>query len=175
MHDVGKDARGNKMASLFRSVRRPLLAAAILISFTLPAIAVDPGAIRPVPKTRATAALRPAARSGVRQVSYSAAVSDNGSPLGLSPQLAYDGGDIRYLTKPPCWKDDVCYRCLPSRWCPRGTCGQDQTGCDRLDYSRYVLFEEKSNYKQTRIGAALHPEYQRHCRDFWLRDSQIVK
>jgi hypothetical protein len=90
-------------------------------------------------------------------------------PITGPLQLEYDDGTRQLINVPYC---PDCYGpCPPPKYCPRGECRYRENGCQRIDYSRYELSHKRSNYKETRIGAALHPDYVPVCRDFWLRDS----
>lgn len=170
--------RGVGMTSMMRTLSL-LTALALLAATTSPTRAGLPPTNRAAVKRRVTqhAGANSRQAPAISRVQYQApgfqaphpqTVGSQRPPLTGPLELEYDDGTRRLIEKPIC---PDCYGpCPPRKYCPRGWCVFRETGCQRIDYSRYVLNQERVDYKRTRIGAALHPEYERVCRDFWLRD-----
>ncbi len=143
------NSAANRLSSLLGAI-------VILLAFSPAAEAAFPFLNRPATKS---------AQSRVQQVAY-----EGEQDSAAAPVLGYDSGEIRYLDKPFCCPPKR--HCAPPVFSPRGRCGSNQTGCQRLDYARYVVRGRKRNdYKETRIQAALHPEYEGHNLNFWVMDT----
>jgi hypothetical protein len=55
--------------------------------------------------------------------------------------------------------------CHPSKFCPRGWCGEVQTECFRRDYARYIVRPGATDHSETPVDIAYYRRYCRPCRD----------
>lgn len=55
--------------------------------------------------------------------------------------------------------------CRPSKFCPRGWCGDVPTECFRRDYARYVIRTGATDHSETPVDIAYYRRYCRPCRD----------